>query len=165
MAILQASFASDIESSGIFAQEASVPLCVEDLEVGDRVYSEMFTWVNFGTVTSVSPEKVTILMDQKDGNYEQVITTMEGLTLEDQLADFYKALNFDLIEVGSVLSQRNGNKRQYATVEIYTPNKVIFLRVYPKGKSHPSYTTRFTDESKTGGPSLERKLYAWELEG
>lgn len=133
---------------------------VEDFEPGDRVWMEpSFRHVFFGTVLHSQPGKMVIIMDS---GVKSEITANSEIPLGEFLKQMGKVLDFNQIEVGTVLSRINRVKgvhfREYAEVVEFLPGRKISLK-FLNGLD--------TDPAETYGTQrlLEEQFIHWEIEG
>lgn len=137
-------------------EQVKLPVIIEDLEAGDRVYRH--SWVSdntiFGTVQKASNGRVIVLLDSQVVQYVSIkyFQENEGVT-------FYwgKCLPLNQVRAGSVISVTTNDVTLRAVVDFINPHRITFTYV-----DNPEVTESWVN---TTSRPLEFLLRNWELEG
>lgn len=138
-------------------KEVELPLTVDDLEYGDRIYRFRGGYFAFGTVEEVTPEKVVVAMDDDDETIE--ITASERWSFAENLAQWDKPFPLHLLKLGLRVSILDNNdegmmERFYGTVTNFSDRSVSIE--YDSGEMFHG--------RKLTGVSLEEIMKYWEVE-
>lgn len=140
--------------------EEELPLIPEDLEIGDRLYCDLFFDPRFGVVQEVLPDRISILMD--DGGVIELAPN-KYLTLAQRVADWAKPFPMDELKVGirvSILDDNGKDQKErfYGTVIEYVPDTKVVI-AYDEGDEEALIL-----EDEKLGIRLEDKMKYWEFE-
>lgn len=135
-------------------QEITMPLSLDDFEVGDRVYvvGSNNDSLEFGTIKDIYNPHMNVLMDNGKMPLVHINQFKDG-------GPIGKCFPVGQLNVGSVISFPYGaGKRFYADITDYVPGKYVEL-TYRKGKTKSALIT-----AEEGRP-LEFQLAFYTLEG
>lgn len=138
-------------------KEVELPLMVEDLEYGDRIYRFRGGRFIFGTVEEILPDKVVVAMDEDDETIE--ITASERWSFAENLAQWDKPFPLHLLKLGLRVSILDNNddgmmERFYGTVTNFSDRSVNIE--YDSGEMFHG--------RKLTSASLEEIMKYWEVE-